>query len=255
MSPSGYLADAGPTGPTASATGDSDSTVRETVFVLPLAGLFAPESDPSVRFPDHYAEVQGYAVADNGTVALAIAGDGTHAATLLDEAWAGLERKGIVLRRADPSPNRAGPASAVTVRLDLGPTVCDLLRSSLILPVRAQAGQAEVHVIGTAAEAKALELALEREGIPPISVAIGEPDPTYLGTKLTAEDWAFLGLLSSLGVFDGPDHPNEQAAARLVGFDRAEFTAKVETVEAGMRLLVAGLFAPPERSDGPRRAA
>jgi hypothetical protein len=223
---------------------------RETTFLLPLAGLFAPESDPSLRFPDHFAEVQGYAVADDGTVAVSIVGEGPHAAALLDEVWAGLERKGLVVRRMAAARTNDPPTAAITLRLDLGPTICAMLRASLLLPVRAQAGQAEVHVLGTAREAEAIGRALEAEGIPPISVRAGPPDPTVAGTRLTAEDWAFLGLLSSLGVFDGPEHPNEAAAARLVGFADAEFAVKVRTVEAGMRSLVAGLFAPPEEAGG-----
>jgi hypothetical protein len=218
---------------------------HDTIVRISLGSLFAPESDPSLRFPDHWADIEGYATAGDGTVALAVTGGGPHAETLLEELWAGLARKGVAVRRAYPRNGRGRPVVVMTIRFPLDPGAVALLRADLILPVHFQAGQAELRLAGPPSDVVAIESALRSEGLRPTSVRPAAEDQAATGTKLSAEDWAFLGLLCSLGVFDGPDPPSRDDAAHLIGLDSPRFAQRVRDIEKGMRSLVAGLFAPP----------
>ena len=225
--------------------GNPGDGAHDTLVRFSVGSLFAPESDPSLRFPDHWADIEGYATGGDGTVALALAGGGPHAETLLEELWAGLSRKGVAVRRARSPSGRGRPVVAMTIRFPFDAGAVALLRADLILPVHVQAGQAELRLAGPPSDVVAIESALRRQGLEPTSARPAEEERETAGTKLSAEDWAFLGLLCSLGVFDGPEHPSQDDAAHLIGLDTSKFAQRVRAIEGGMRALVAGLFAPP----------
>jgi hypothetical protein len=232
-----------------SAGGTSLDPRREVVLHVPLAKLFDPESDPSVRFPDHSAEVEGFAVTPEGiTVALAVSGP--HAAILADEVWSGLERRGQAIRRTAPHDERGRALLVMTVRAPIAPELLDLVRHTLLLPVEARRGVAELHLALAAGEAEEIRRALATIGID----ASVQPTPpareTAVTEVLSPEDWGFLGLLCALHVFDGPTAVDATTIAGRLGIDPGVFERKVHEVEVGMEALVAGLFEVPDGGAG-----
>jgi hypothetical protein len=211
--------------------------------------LFDPESDPSVRFPDHCAEVEGFAVTPEGvTVALAVSGP--HAAVLADEVWSGLERRGQAIRRTAPHDERDRALLVMTVRAPIAPELLDLVRHSLLLPVEARRGVAELRLALTAAEAKEIRRALATIGIDATVEPASPSRETEVAEVLSPEDWGFLGLLCALRVFDGPTVVDPSTIAGRLGIDPWVFEQKVHEVEVGMGALVAGLFEAPDGAAG-----
>jgi hypothetical protein len=222
----------------------SSALRREMVLRVSLGRLFAPESDPSVRFPDHSAEIEGFAFTPEGvTVALAV--EGPHATILADEVWSGLLRRGQAVRRTSPHDERGRALLVMTVRTPVAESLVEMLRRSLLLPIEARQGAAELHLGLTTEDADALCGALRELGIEAAVRDEGALNEILPSEGLSSEDWGFLGLLCALHVFDGPVAPDAGTVARRLGIDPELFGRKVRTVEAGMKELVAGLFEPP----------
>ena len=218
---------------------------REFLVVIPFVHLPTPGPDPSIRLADHSAEVEGYALTPEGiTIVLAIRGP--RAVALSEEVWRGLDAQGRAVRRR-PSPLPSDLSTVVGVlRPVLSPATLGMVCASLLMPVHLDLeGNAELRLVLTPEELARVEAGMRAEGRAPLLVReLGEPDPEADGS-LTLDDWAFLGLLSALHVFDGPEPLDAASAATQLGMELPLLEAKVRTVESGMRDLVAGIFAPP----------
>jgi hypothetical protein len=225
------------TGPRASA-----ARPRERVISVPVWQLFAPGSDPSGPFPAHDAAIEGYSRGPEGETTMALVASGPRADAILDEFWRHLERAGAELRRRVAADAEGRAVLVLAVRAKLSPATSRHLRDALLLPVGVHAGTADLRIVASPEEADGIEKALRSEGIIPSAVRDVGPAVVEGEDRLTHEDWAFLGLLCTLHVFDGPRTVPAQDAAEMLGIEEGAFDEKVRAVESGMKVLGAGLF-------------
>lgn len=217
----------------------------DQVLMVPWNRLFYPDPDPTEPFPEESADIEGYHVAPDHTITIAVVVTSAGGLGMLDAAWAVLHRKGVGLRRMLLLDDRGRTVSLMTLGLGSSRNTLDLLRTMLVVPVRARGGFAEVHFLATPEEAGALEERLGKGGPAPPN-AHSATLPAAKETKtLRPEDWAFLGFLSSVGAFNGPEGPTPEILADLLGIDSESFAERACAVELGMEGLVAELFALP----------
>lgn len=218
----------------------------ERVVSIPLPRLFFPDPDPTERFPEESADIEGYVVAPDHGVTLAATAKTPGGLAMLDCVWAALRRKGVGRRHMTLLNDRGHTVSVMTLHIDSSGEMLRFLRSLLVVPVRAGGGFAEVHLLATPEEIQALQGRIERDAQPlPTPSAVKLPPVKETGA-LQPEDWAFLGLLSSIGAFDGPEGPTPELVAELLGTDPEAFAEQARAVEHGLEDLVSGLFAPTE---------
>jgi len=222
----------------------------DRVVTVPLIRLFYPDPDPTESYPKESADIEGYVVTPNRTITIAATATSPGGIDMLDSVWVALRRKGIGRRHMILLDERGRTVSVMTLSVDASDETLRLLRSLLIVPVRAQGGFAEVHFLATPGDLEALEQRIEKDGqsLPP-PAAVTVPPARETGA-LQPEDWAFLGLLSSVGAFDGPEGPTPELVAELLGLDAWAFAEQARSVEHGLEDVVTGLFAPPEPAPG-----
>jgi hypothetical protein len=230
-------------GEPAPARGESGRADR--VVSVPLILLFFPDSDPTEAYPGESADVEGYFVAPNHTVTVAATATSPRGVEMLDAVWATLRRKGVARRHMLLLDDRGRTVSVMTLRTDASEETLRLLRSLLVVPVHAQSGTAEVHLLATPKEVEVMAERLEKAGKP-----LPPPSPATLPLAqqtgaLRPEDWAFLGLLSSVGALDLVEGPTPELVAELLDTDPGSFAVQARTVERNMQDVVTGLFAPP----------
>ena len=231
-------------GPGSSSVGGRDRRVERAVEVA-LDRLFSPEPDPTGAYPDERVDIEGYAVAPDRTITLAVVALSPGALDMLDSAWSVLRRKGVGRRRMVVLDDRGRTVYVMTLAVDASDATLQTLRTIVVVPVHARGGSAEVHFLATVEEASDWEqrLGAAHPRVSETSDA-GEPRPKEVD-PLRPEDWAFLGLLSSVGAFDSTEGVPPEAVAGLLGMDAEAFADRTEAVEQGLEGLVSGLFTPP----------
>jgi hypothetical protein len=218
----------------------------DRVISLPLIRLFFPDPDPTEQYPGQSADIEGYVVTPGRTLTIAATAKTPGGVEMLDSVWATLRRKGVGRRHMLLLDDRGRTVSVMTLSIDASDETLRLLRSLLIVPIHTRGGFAEVHFLATPGEVEALEERIEKDGRPlPPPTAVTLPPARETGA-LQPEDWAFLGLLTSVGAFDGPEGPTPELVAELLGLDPEAFAEQARAVEHGMGELVTGLFASPE---------
>lgn len=235
----------------ARSSGTEGSHRSDRVMSVPLVRLFYPEPDPTEEFPSEIVDVDGYVLTRDHAVTLAATVQSAGGLDMLDSVWSSLRKRGVGHRRMLLLDDRGRTVSVMTVRPKAPDRLVDLLRTLLIVPMRAHGGFLEVHFLATEDEVEALEQTIEtgREpGTVPTEVALPEAKETGV---LTAEDWAFMGLLCSVGAFNGPDGPEPELLADLLGVDPVSFADQARAVERNMGSLVTELFAPESSGTGP----
>ncbi len=217
----------------------------DRVLAVPLSQLFSPDPDPTKDFPGQSTEVEGYVVTPGQVVTVALTAPVPEGVDLLDSIWSVLRRKGIGLRRMVLLDDRGRMVSLMTLQLRASTETIRLFESMLLVPVHAGDGFAEVHFLAGSCEVEALESEIHKNGRPfppPLTIRL----PAARGnTGLRPDEWAFLGLLSALGVLDGPDGPTAPMVAELLGIDTATLAERARAVERGLEGVVTGLFSWP----------
>jgi hypothetical protein len=215
------------------------------VIAVPLNRLFYPEPDPTEPYRAESADIEGYHLAPDHTITIAAVVTSAGGLDMLDSAWAGLRRKGLGRRRMLLLDDRGRTVSVMTIGVESHSRMLDLLRNMLVVPVRTHGGFAEVHFLATPDEVEVLEEQLQSDGQPPPNVTSATLPPSKETGALRPEDWAFLGFLSSVGAFNGPDAPTPELFADLLGIDPESFAKRACAVENAMDGLVSELFALP----------
>jgi len=211
---------------------------------VPLIRFFYPDPDPTEEFPKESADVEGYVLAPDRLVTVAAVAGTPKGVEMLDSVWATLRRKGVGRRRLVLLDDRGRTVSVMTVQIPDADDSLRYLRSSLVVPIHARGGFAEVHLLASPEEAEVIAGRIEKDG-PALSVPSEVVLPPARETgALVPEDWAFLGLLSCVGAFDGPEGPSPELLAELLGVDPGAFAEKARAVERGLGDVVSGLFAP-----------
>ncbi len=244
-----------PTGPGPVAGDPGPATGRvDQVITLPLVRLFYPDPDPTEPYPKESVDIEGYVVAPDRTITVAAIAKSPSGIDLLDSVWASLRRKGVGRRHMVLLDDRGRTVSVMSLAVDASDQTLRLLRSLLIVPVHARGGFAEVHFFATPGEVEVLEKRIEKDGHPlPPPPTVTLP-PARETESLQPEDWAFLGLLSSVGAFDGSEGPTPELVAELLGIDPEAFAEQARVVEHGLKDLVTGLFAPATPGPKPEGA-
>lgn len=227
----------------------------DRVLSVPLIRLFYPHPDPSEEYPHEIVDIDGYAVAPDHSVTVAATVKSPGGLDMLDSVWVVLRKNGAARRRMLFLDDRGRTVSVMTIRPETSDTLLRLLRGLLVVPIRAHGGFLEVHFFATPDEVQALEHTIETGQQPKIV-----PPPVALPAAketgaLRPEDWAFLGLLSTVGAFDGPDGPTPELVADLLGLDPEAFAEQARAIERGLGTLVSDLFAPESSGSEPGRAA
>jgi hypothetical protein len=225
----------------------------ESVLIVPLGPVFAPIPDPSARHPDESADVEGYLVAPDRRVSVALASGGAEAQELLDAVWCALEDRGVAERRWTRTDEQGRTVAVVSFRVPVAEGVGELLRRSLVLPVRVRAGFAEVHLLADPNETRTLDRELRRLGVVPAAIAPSEGGRAVRDRGLSAEDWGLMGLLQAVGVFDPREAPRQSVVAEVIGVPPEYLDDRVKGIERGLSSLVSTLFAPVD--EGERTAA
>jgi hypothetical protein len=235
-----------------SRSSDARSTARvDRVVSVPLRVFFDPDPDPTKRFPGQCADVEGYVVTPDRTITFAATSSTPGGVEMLDAIWATFRRKGTGRRHMLLLDERGRTVSVMTIRVDLPDETLRLLRALLVVPVRTGGGLAEVHLLATEDEAETIAEKLVTDEQPLRPPTVVTVPPARDTPKMGPGDWAFLGLLSSVGALDGPEGPSPELVAELFGVDPDAFTEQARAVERGIEGIVAGLFASPETSARP----
>jgi len=228
------------------ARNDEDTGTRRTdrTMFVPLSRLFYPDPDPTDKYPDEVAEIDGYVVAPDRTTTFATTILTEGGFDMLDSVWTALQRKGVGRRRMLVLDDRGRTVSVMTLKLDAPKDLLRLLRSLLVVPVRAHLGFAEIHFFATSDEVSAIEETVEkgRHPVPPSPTVFLAPAKDT--GPLLPEDWAFLGFLSAVGAFNGPEGLSPTLFAEMVGIDLAAFAKQARSIERNMGMLVKDMFAP-----------
>ncbi|MGA8303507.1 MAG: hypothetical protein WA691_02000 [Thermoplasmata archaeon] len=235
-----------------SRSSDAKSTARvDRVVSVPLRVFFDPDPDPTKRFPGQSADVEGYVVTPDHTITFSATASTPEGEEMLDAIWATFRRKGTGRRHMLLLDERGRTVSVMTIRVDLPDETLRLLRSLLVVPVRTGGGQAEIHLLATEAEAETMAEKLGKDKRPLRPPAFVTVPPARVTPKMGPGDWAFLGLLSSVGALDGAEGPTPELVAELFGVDPDAFTEQARAVERGIEGIVTGLFASPEAGAKP----
>jgi len=228
------------------ARNDEDTGTRRTdrTMFVPLSRLFYPDPDPTDKYPDEVAEIDGYVVAPDRTTTFATTILTEGGFDMLDSVWDTFRRKGVGVRRLLLLDDRGRTVSIMTLKPGFPEDVLRLLRSILVVPIRASNGFAEIHFYATPGEFNSLKERIEGdEGPLPAPEIVNLPAARDTGI-LDAEDWAFLGLLSCVGAFDLEGGPSLELVAQLIGLAPATFTDRTVALERGLGSMVTELFQP-----------
>jgi hypothetical protein len=217
---------------------------------VPLLRLFYPDPDPTESYPHETAEVEGYVVAPDQSVTIAATATSPGAVDMLDSVWASLRRRGVGRRHMLLLDDRGRTVSVMTFRVGPPDERLRFLRSTLVVPVRAHGGFAEVHLLASPDEADALVESLAKDGSSVPELSDSTLPPARETRSMQPEDWAFLGLLASVGAFDGPEGPTPELVAELIGTDPEAFAVQARAVERSLQDVVTGLFAPTAPGPG-----
>ncbi len=240
---------------TAGSEGASTSETTEArtdhAFLIPVTRLFHPETDPTEEFPDQTATVEGYVVAPGQLVTIALAVPHASGGELLEAVWGALRRKGIGVRQVTVLNDRGRIVSLMTLRLGASSEVLALAESLLLMPVRARNGLAEVHLLATSSNFAALQRRIESAGTASAPVPAGSYPPVNDTGSLIPQDWAFLGLLSAVGAFDGQETAAPVVLAEALGINLDVFVERARAAELGLSGLVSDLFAAGDGSTPP----
>lgn len=246
-----------PSGPGPTGGGSDPGSPRvsraDHLLSIPLGRLFDPDPDPTREYPGLTADIEGFVTAPGATITIAATAPGPQGADLLDSAWSVLRRKGIGIRHLTVMNDRGRLVSLMTLRIDGAGELGRLLDAALVVPVRAHNGIAEVHLLATPGEIAAIEARVRPDRTSPPEPSL-DPPPAALPPALKPGDWAFLGLLSSVGAFDGSDPPSPQLIADALGIEPRAFAERARAIEGGLAELVTDLFGTPA-SDGLRESA
>lgn len=223
----------------------------DRAFSFPLGRLFAPEPDPTERYPGQSAEVEGYVVAPEHAVTLAVTAESSKGIDLLDSIWSAFRRKGIGVRHLTVLNDRGRIVSLMTLRVHAAEETIRLVQSLLVVPVRGHDGLAEVHLLATPEEAAALGGQIAGGAAPAPPAKDPALPPARETGPLRPEDWAFLGLLSAVGALDGAEAPPPTLVAEALGIDAAVFAERAQRAQRGLEGVVTGLFAPAPTESGP----
>jgi hypothetical protein len=194
------------------------------------------------RFPGEAAEIDGYIVAPDQSVTIAATSETPGGLDMIDTVWVELQRRGLGRRRMILLDDRGRTVSVLTLAPPHPTESLELLRSHLLVPIVARDGVAEVHLLATPDEVAELEGKFPaREEPPPPGVRSGKSGEAGDG-RLDPEDWAFLGLLCSVGAFDGPSGPSARLLAELFGLEPRAFVRRATAVQQGLASMVRDLF-------------
>jgi hypothetical protein len=240
-----------PTGPAALGPSGSRTARRDLEIRLPLRRLFAPDADPSTRFPGETAVLDGFVVTPDRAITLALVASTPGAVAMLDTAWDAIQARGIGRRRRLFVDDRGRTVFVWTVAPAVPADTLDLLRTSLVVPAQAADGYADVHLSPPADRCSALEETLAHERIPPRSAPGGSGAAVQASGPLEPENWGFLGMLCAIGAFDASTAPRPEALADLLGLDLATIRRHAARVEVALDGLVTTLFAPPDPAPEP----
>jgi hypothetical protein len=222
-------------------------------FNVSTERLFQPEADPTQQFPHQDVELVGYVAAPRRVFTVGICSKLPDGPNLLDELWSSLKRRGIGRRRIVLLDERGRMITVLSVQLDVADEMIEQLESMLVVPVRIRNGSARVHLRGTTTDLSRLHRAMTSGTLDSARYAGRARDPGVLDPR----EWAFLGLLSSVGAFEGAEGPSPELVADLLGIDRPTFVALARAVERGLSHIVKDLFAPSAgaavREDGAAR--
>jgi len=211
---------------------------------LPLIRLFYPDADPTEKYPGETAEIEGFLVAPDKSITIAATWKTAGNLDMLDSVWDTFRRKGVGVRRLLLLDDRGRTVSIMTLKPGFPEDVLRLLRSILVVPIRASNGFAEIHFYATPGEFNSLKERIEGdEGPLPAPEIVNLPAARDTGI-LDAEDWAFLGLLSCVGAFDLEGGPSLELVAQLIGLAPATFTDRTVALERGLGSMVTELFQP-----------
>ena len=240
-----------------SADHSETSEVRRAdhVMLLPLIRLFYPDPDPTEPYPGEVADIDGYVVAPDRTVTLAVTIQTAEGLDMMDSVWDVLRRKGVGLRRMLVIDDCGRTVSVMTLTMDVPKDLLKLLRSLLVVPVRTHDGFAEVHFFATRDEASALERSVEVGRHPVSTPSVVLLPPAKDTGPMQPEDWAMLGLLSAVGAFNGAEGPDPKLFADLLGIDPETFAEQAYAIERSMSGLVSDIFAPSAARSNPEGAA
>lgn len=236
--------------PTSAPEEEEPGARTDHAYLVPIGRLFSPEPDPTEAFPGETTSLEGYVVAPNRVVTLALAVATPASVPLLDAVWAAVRRKGVGLRRLTVLNDRGRVVALITVRLEASERFLSWLESQLLVPVRTRNGLAEVHLLATAEDFDALKRQLRSEPLSPAPATVGSIPPVHDTGALVPQDWAFLGLLSAVGAFDGPEAVRPAVLAEALGIDLEVFAERARTAERGLQGLVQGLFGPSATTAG-----
>lgn len=206
--------------------------------------LFQPGNDPTEGYPGQSAYIAGYFVAPGRTVTIAVTAETNEGIDLVDSVWFALRRKGIGVRHLTVVNDRGQVVSMMTLRLGVADDMLRQLRTLLVVPVRSSDGVAEVHLFATQDELTVLAERIEKGELSRGHPYVVTLPPARQTGQVQPEDWAFIGLLSAIGAFDGPEGPSPRLIAEALGIDVSTFAEKAKAVEHGLEGLVTGLFAP-----------
>jgi hypothetical protein len=215
-------------------------------FLVPVRRLFQPEADPTEEFPDQTASAEGYLVAPGALLTIALSVSDSAGTELLEAVWGALRRKGIGLRQTTVLNDRGRVVSLMTVRLGTAPELVALAESQLLMPIRARNGFAEVHLLATSSDFDALRGRLATPGAAPVPAVASSIPPVHDVGALVPQDWAFLGLLSAVGAFDGAETAAPAVLADALGIDLQLFVERARAAELGLSGLVTDLFGAGE---------
>jgi predicted DNA binding protein len=215
--------------------------------MVPTTRLFFPDPDPTEKYPKQTVTVEGYVVAPDRLVTVAVVAPRQEGIDVVDSIWEVLRRKGVGVRHLTVLNDRGGLVSLLTLRVDASSETLQLLQSLLLVPMRIRDGEAEVHLLATPSDFAALKGRIASDGLADGSIGLRPATPVEDTGVLIPRDWAFLGLLSSVGAFDGPEGPRPALLAEALGIDPEVFAEHVRSVEHGLHGLVRDLFAPVDR--------
>jgi hypothetical protein len=219
----------------------SRARVDHAVWV-PLTLLFSPAPDPTEAYPGETADIEGYFVGPDGSVTIAVTAGTPRGVEMVDSVWSSLRRRGVGIRHLTVLNDRGRIVSMMTLRVGAYEEMLERLRTMLVVPVRSRDGLAEVHLLASDDEVDEVAERIETGKPPPQHPYVVTLPPARETGPLREEDWAFLGLLSSVGAFDGPEGPSPRLVAEALGMDVAAFSDRAAAVQRGLEGVVTDLF-------------
>jgi hypothetical protein len=234
--------DPAPTGPSRASPTPAVPGRREAVLTIPLPPI------PRVAGTMTYgalAEIEGYDLAPDRTITVAVSGSGAVATAFLESVWTLIQERRLGRLRSVRTDERGRTVAVLSVHLPEDVELGHLLGSIAVVPARLGPATAEVRVLASPHEMQRLTVALEEEGLPPSAVVVERAVQPAEASELAPEDWAFLGLLVAIGAFEGRRVSTASAIAERLDLDPGYLAERIRTLGNGMRRLVAAVFPEP----------